>query len=153
MKVESILVEVHVFKRTEDGIKFLLLKRNEKDSYGGVWQMVTGRIEENEKAFQTALREVKEETGLNPIKLWSAPNVNSFYSAERDAILFIPVFIAEVDGKASASVSFEHSELKWVTSQEAREMLIWKGQRSSVEIICEYLTKEGNTLNFNEIKI
>jgi len=153
MKLDTVFVEAHVFKRMKEGIKFLLLKRNEKDSFGGVWQMVTGRIEENEKAYETAVREVKEETGLTPVRLWIAPNVNSFYSAERDAILFIPVFIVEVEGEASASVSSEHSELRWVTSQEAKEMLIWKGQRFSVDTICEYLTKEGNTLNFNEIEI
>ncbi len=153
MKLETVFVEVHVFKRTHEGIKFLLLKRNEKDTFGGIWQMVTGRIEGNEKAYETAIREVKEETGLNPKRLWSAPNVNSFYSSERDAILFIPVFIAEVDESSNESVSSEHSEARWVTSREAKEMLIWKGQRFSVETICEYLTKEGNTLNFNEIKI
>ena len=73
------MIEAHIFRETENGIEFLLLKRASNQIYPGIWQMVTGKIEGEEKAHQTALREIKEETGLLPVQLWVAPTINSFY--------------------------------------------------------------------------
>ena len=35
----------------------------------GLWQMVTGKMKDGETAYQTALREIKEETTLKPDKV------------------------------------------------------------------------------------
>ena len=91
MEVVSTLVEVHVFREIENELEFLLLKRASNEKYGNVWQMVTGSIE-NEKAFETALRETKEETGLIPLRFWVVPNVNSFYSNDKNQVIMVPVF-------------------------------------------------------------
>ena len=46
------LVEAHIFRETENGIEFLLLKRAADQIYPCVWQMVSGKIKEGEKAFE-----------------------------------------------------------------------------------------------------
>ena len=84
MQIISNMIESHIFREVKNGIEFLLLKRSDNQIYGGLWQMVTGKIKEGEKAYQTALREIEEETCLKPIKLWVVPNVNSFYSHENN---------------------------------------------------------------------
>ncbi|MDQ7818479.1 MAG: NUDIX domain-containing protein [Melioribacteraceae bacterium] len=152
MKVSSSLVEAQVFRKVENDLEFLLLKRGDNENYPGIWQMVTGAIDEDEKAFDTALREIKEETGLQPQKLWVVPTVNSFYSPEKDMIIMIPVFAALVNNNDAIIISYEHSEFKWVKKDEAKKMLAWNGQRTSVDIIYQYFTLEMNTLYFNEIK-
>lgn len=53
----SVLVVIH----TADG-QFLLLERA---AHPGYWQSVTGSLEDGETLWQTALREVQEETGLD----------------------------------------------------------------------------------------
>ncbi|MGH8397667.1 MAG: dihydroneopterin triphosphate diphosphatase [Gammaproteobacteria bacterium] len=53
---ESVLVVIY----TEDG-KVLQLRRREPLDF---WQSVTGSLQEGEAPLQTALREVREETGL-----------------------------------------------------------------------------------------
>ena len=63
MKIISDLIEAHIFRETKKGIEFLLLKRADDQAYPRLWQMVTGKIRRGEKAFQTAIREIKEETG------------------------------------------------------------------------------------------
>ncbi len=153
MELISNLIEAHIFRETKDGLEFLLLKRAEKEIYPGIWQMVSGKMEAWEKAFETALREIKEETGLVPKKIWTAPNINSFYLPEKDYISFIPVFaaLAEVDSKVI--ISKEHTEFQWVNIEKAKKLLAWEGQRKSVDLITEYFINEISFLNFVEIKL
>ena len=151
MVVESYLVEAHIFRIQKDKPEFLLLKRAESEIYPGLWQMVTGSINAGEKAYQTAIREIKEETGLSIKKFWIVPNVNSFYSPNRDSICMVPVFAALVDVNSLVVISEEHSEFKWVSSIEAEELLAWEGQRQSVRTIEEYFLNRQSNLKFVEI--
>ena len=97
MKIISNLIEAHIFRMNENKIEFLVLKRSDKEIYPGLWQMVSGRIKRSEKAFQTALREIQEETNLKPKKFWVVPNINSFYLQEKDLIKFFLVFLVQID--------------------------------------------------------
>ncbi len=153
MNIISNLVEVHIFKETENAIEFLLLKRAEDQIYPAVWQMVSGKIKESEKAFETSLRELKEETNLTPLKMWIAPKVNSFYSSQTDSICFIPVFAVQVKKNSNVIISNEHSEYKWVTSDAAKRLLAWDGQRKAVDLIEEYFLTEKSFLKFIEINL
>ncbi len=153
MNIISNLVEVHIFRETENAIEFLILKRAEDQIYPAVWQMVSGKIKENEKAFETALRELKEETNLTPLKMWVAPKVNSFYSSQTDSICLIPVFAVQVKKNSKVIISNEHSEYKWVTSNEAKRLLAWDGQRKAVDLIEEYFLNEKSFLKFVEINL
>jgi len=153
MNVTSPLIEAHIFRKKGNDIEFLLLKRAETEIYPGLWQMVSGSIDANEIAYQTALREIKEETGLTPEKFWIVPNVNSFYSSSQDEICMIPVFAALVADVAEVKISNEHSEFKWTELSETLKLLAWPGQKKSVEIIYEYFTNQMNFLNFMEISL
>lgn len=153
LPIISNMIEAHIFRIKKDKIEFLLLKRSENEIYPGLWQMVSGSIHEGEKAYQTALREISEETNLKPKKLWVVPNVNSFYSAEKNHLSVLPVFAAQVDYKAKVTISNEHTEFVWAAKAKAKKKLAWVGQRKSVDIICEYFLKEKSYLNFVEIKI
>ena len=153
MNIISNLVEVHIFRETESAIEFLLLKRAEDQIYPAVWQMVSGKIKESEKAFETSLRELKEETNLTPLKMWIAPKVNSFYSSQTDSICLIPVFAVQVKKDSKVVISNEHSKYKWVTSNEAKRLLAWDGQRKAVDLIEEYFLNEKSFLKFIEINL
>lgn len=45
--------------------KFLLCKRNLKDSYPGVWSIPGGQIENGEESLEAAVREFFEETSID----------------------------------------------------------------------------------------
>jgi dATP pyrophosphohydrolase len=153
MNVTSSLIEAHIFRLVGKELEFLLLKRSEKEIYPGLWQMVTGSIDDNEKAYQTAIREIKEETGLTPVKFWVVPNVNSFYSPKQNSICMVPVFAALVADDSNVNISDEHSEYKWMSKDDAIKLLAWPGQRNSVETINEYFQNQQNLLHFMEISI
>ena len=55
MKITSNLIEVHIFRRNKNELEFLAMKRIEGGPYPNIWQMVTGEIQRNEKAYKTAL--------------------------------------------------------------------------------------------------
>jgi dATP pyrophosphohydrolase len=153
MNVTSSLIEAHIFRKAGNDLEFLLLRRSDNEIYPGLWQMVSGSFERDENAYQTAIREIKEETGLTPEKFWTVPNVNSFYSSTQNEICMIPVFAALVTGEAEVVISNEHSEFKWAGLSETLKLLAWPGQRRSVEIIYEYFTNQINFLNFVEISL
>jgi dATP pyrophosphohydrolase len=151
MKIVSTMIEAHIFKETKSGIEFLLMKRADNQFYPGLWQMVTGKIESDEKAYETALREIKEETGLTPEQLWIAPTINSFYEPKDEYICLLPVFAAKVDAGSEISISDEHTEFKWLKSKEAKEMLAWPGQREAVDIIEDYFINKKSFFHFVEV--
>ncbi len=153
MNIISTMIEAHIFRESKNGIEFLLLKRSDKQYYPGLWQMVTGKIKEGEKAFETALREIKEETGLSPQQLWVAPAVNSFYESKDDYICFLPVFAAKIDNTKRIKLSSEHSEFKWVDKICAKKLLAWPGQRDAIDIIEDYFLNEKSYFHFVELEL
>jgi dATP pyrophosphohydrolase len=153
MKIISNLIEAHIFREQNGKLEFLLLKRSPEQYYPNIWQMVSGKIKENETAFNTALREIKEETNLTPEKFWVAPTVNSFYAPDKDYICLLPVFAAKVKYDCEVILSKEHSEYRWVSPEEAKNLLAWDGQRKSVNVIVDYILNRNSFLNFIEIKI
>jgi 8-oxo-dGTP pyrophosphatase MutT (NUDIX family) len=99
------------------------------------------------------LREILEETNLKPKMMWVVPNVNSFYSLEKNYVSLLPVFVVKVDPNSKVRISSEHTEYKWVNKNKAKRMLAWVGQHKSVDIIHDYFTKKKSFLKFVEIKI
>ena len=153
MNINSNLIEAHIIRKTNDGIEFLLMKRALDEIYAGVWQMVTGSIENGEKAFEAAIREVMEETNLSPTGFWVVPNVNSFYSAADDSITMVPVFVAEAEKNSNVILSSEHTEYLWCDKDEAKKLLAWPGQRKSVDTINNYFSEDNSLLNLIKIEL
>ncbi len=151
MNNDMCLVEVHVIKKTENGIKYLLVKRSDDEKYPKIWQMITGHIEPGETAVEAAIRETLEEAGANSDNLWSIPHVNSYYNPEQDKICTIPVFVTEVDESFSPKISAEHSEFRWVNKDEAVNLVAWPGQKKSIEIIDEYFSDKLSQLIFLKV--
>ena len=152
MKIVSTMIEAHVFREKQNGVEFLLMKRADNQFYPGLWQMVTGKIIEGEKAFETALREIEEETGLTPFQLWIAPIINSFYEPKEEYICLLPVFAAKVDSDSIVTISVEHTEFKWLNKEQSKDLLAWPGQRKAVDIIEDYFINKKSFLHFVEIK-
>lgn len=153
MNIISNLIEAHIFRERNGKLEFLLLKRSPEQYYPNIWQMVSGKIKENETAFNTALREIEEETGLVPEKFWVAPTVNSFYAPDKDYICLLPVFAAKVNYDSKIKISKEHIEYKWLSPEEVKNLLAWDGQRKSVDVIVDYALNRNSYLNFIEINL
>ena len=105
-------MDCHVFRLVDNEPIYLLLKRSTEQICPRIWQCVTGKIEAGEKPHETALRELKEETGLTPLSMWTVDQVNHFFEAEKNRMNLIPIFGVEVESDM-VTLSSEHTEYKW----------------------------------------
>ncbi|MFG6117234.1 NUDIX pyrophosphatase [Halobacillus sp. MO56] len=107
-----------LIKRTDSDYKVLLLKRD-TSVLRDVWCYIGGGIEEGEKAWEAALREVKEETGITDLSLYSSNQFDQIYSPKENYIYIAPVFVGYVDESQKVNLNYEHSDYKWVSFKEA----------------------------------
>ncbi|NNM85421.1 MAG: NUDIX domain-containing protein [Phycisphaerales bacterium] len=135
-KVKANSVAVYVFRKRAGGIEFLQLKRADRaESYPASWQTVYGGILKRETAVEAALRELDEETGLKPRNFYQVEHLESFYNQQRDRVVLMPVFAAEVAGNASVQLNEEHDDYRWVVLADVANHFVWRAQRQVIEII------------------
>lgn len=137
------LIDAYPYRMHNGEPEFLILKRSEKKIYANQWRMVGGKVKDGEKYYEAALREIKEETGLEPVKFWTVPSVNRFYEASTDSINSIPGFAAEIEYGAHLKLDDEHSEYKWVHINAVASYIKWPEQRRLMNLIHEILTVQS----------
>ena len=144
-------VDSYIYRNTDAGPVYLMLKRSTGKYYEHLWQGVAGKIEKGETAGQTVIRELKEETGKNPVKMFAADHIASFYDARKDRIQMVPIFGIEVEN-SEVRLSEEHSEYKWVSFEEALTLLTWKGQKEGLRTIHDEIMSGDDRTKWSEIK-
>ena len=129
-----------VYRRTQDGIKFLLLYRR-----GGYWNFPKGHFESGEQALDTALRETEEETGLKKSELRIVPNFRTevnfhFFRGDKKIYDRVLLYLAETH-KAEINISpREHSGFAWFTYQDAIKILgKYVGTKNALKIAYDFL--------------
>lgn len=135
--VVSSAIEVHLFRRRGRKVEYLLIRRSGDRSLSGVWQPVTGGIEPRETAWKAAAREVLEETGLRPLRWWALEHINVFYKPDRDFVMALPLFAAEVSWTDTVVLSTEHDRYAFVSPAEAKRRVLWASQRRALDAIRE----------------
>ena len=133
--VRATMAILFVLRPAGDGHEVLLLKRTQ--TLAGEWCQISGRLDDGEKAWQTTLRELREETGLTAERLFNTDICETFYGVSANAIHIMPVFVAYVDPAAEVVLNFEHSEYRWVSFDDAIEMVPYGGQRNTLRQIEE----------------
>ena len=146
------VVDCYVYRRTDDGILFLLKKRNLNKIYEHLWQGVAGKIEEGETSSEAAIRELKEETGLSPVNMFVADHVSKFYEVHRDRINLVPVFGIEVDSEI-INLSEEHISYKWVDINEALNTLAWNGQKKGIQTVHDMVINNDDRMIWSKVEI
>ncbi|HYT04036.1 MAG TPA: NUDIX domain-containing protein [Gemmatimonadales bacterium] len=134
-------VDVYVLRRGARGLEALVLRRGPEvgGRSPGSWETVHGTIEPGETPVQAALRELAEETGLAPVRLYNASRVEAFYRHATDEVALGPVFVALVEPGAAARASREHDRAEWLTPEEAGRRLAWPRERRALADILSIL--------------
>ena len=106
--------------RSSDGA-YLVLKRSEdKDFAGGAWECITGRVDQGEGFTEAVRREVCEELGVD-VQIDFIAGTTHFYRGEvapENEILGVQ-FCCSIEESDEIQRSWEHSEHRWITAEEA----------------------------------
>lgn len=125
-KMESAGAVVYI---KDKPVRYLILKHN-----AGHWGFPKGQIDKQETPAQTAIREVKEETGLKVI-LKKEPFIKTHYFFRENEVLISKVvyfFLAEAKGK-NIRISDEHTDFRWVIFEDAKKYLKFKTQIETLD--------------------
>ena len=131
--IRSVVVSAVLLSKIEGELKILLMKRVK----GNFWCHVAGKVEANETASQAILREVLEETGIQPQQLFNADFIEQFYEPSLNVIEMIPVFIGYCEQNQGVELNHEHTEYQWCNIQEAKTLAVFSNQRKLYDFIWE----------------
>lgn len=108
--------------------KVLLLKYKG----GGHWDFPKGHIENNESETETALRELKEETGISEVTLFSDFREIIEYSFRKGRSTIkkqVIYFLGETE-ETNITLSHEHTNFLWVNSDNALHTITYQKSKS-----------------------
>lgn len=128
------LIDVYVYKIVEGEPRFLLFLRSANKIYANQWRMIGGKVKEEEKYWEAALREFREETSLEPGTFWTIPSMNSFYEAKSDQIHQIPAFAIEISDGLKPVLDDEHTEFEWISIEALDSYLSWPEQKRLIRL-------------------
>jgi dATP pyrophosphohydrolase len=146
------VVDCYVYLKTDDDLKFLLLKRNKNKIYEHLWQGVAGKIEEGETPPEAAIRELKEETGLDPVNMFVADHVSRFYEVHGDRVNIVPIFGIEA-GSTEVTLSDEHIDFKWVNIKDALNTLVWNGQKEGIQTVYDMVKNNDGRMRWSKVNL
>jgi len=132
--IDGILYSVIAIIFNQENKILMFLRKGEKWEQG--WEPIKGAIHFGETEEEAALREIKEEAGLENIKIiGKLPN---FYWGERPWIngklkIKARVFVCKYIGGKIKLGEPEHIDYKWMDIEEAKEKIWLKGGKNMIE--------------------
>jgi len=130
-------VQVVIFADYSGERYYLLLRR--VASHGGFWQSVTGSLEEGETHIKAAIREVREETGIDASEneLIELGVINTFEIAPQWRARYAPGVVSNEEvcfalevGRCEVLVdSREHDAYAWERYEKSTELLYWESSK------------------------
>lgn len=123
MSIGRFLAGVGALIKVDD--KYLLLQRSaEKDFAAGMWECVTGRVDQGEAFDEAVLREVREELGVEA-RIEFIIGTTHFYRGEPvpEKELLGVVYACSISDSGEIRLSGEHTQFKWMHADEALRLL------------------------------
>jgi len=124
--IEATSAGAILFRDTRGRREYLLLK-----SRPGDWEFPKGGVEGEEELQQTAIREVKEEAGIDDFRLLDGFREDYDYVFEANGKTIhktVHLFIAR-SYEASAELSSEHRDMQWRDYDQAVNTVTQDGPR------------------------
>ncbi len=131
---------VVIFRMRDSNREYLLLHYPH-----GHWDLPKGKIEKGESNRQAALRELKEETGLDATILDGFECKISYFfdHEEKLAMKNVVFFVGQAAETDSVTLSDEHINYAWLNYDEAMERLTFENAKEVVKKVSDFFVKRG----------
>ncbi len=136
MSKEIFSAGVVIFHQEDDERLYLVLRYPQ-----GHWDFVKGKLEPGESTKQAALRELKEETGLETKII---PGFETFFSYDfttqrgESAHKVVTMFVGSSD-TMEVQLSDEHIDYAWLPFEQAKSRLTFNNAKLALERAQEFL--------------
>ncbi|MDD5318382.1 MAG: NUDIX hydrolase [Candidatus Pacebacteria bacterium] len=129
-------VQAVVYRKSDVGIFFLLLKRFDRDKGEFHYRLIKGGLERGENSKDAVIREIKEESGLRSLSL---NNVLGHYSYKAGDVKHdVEVFLVEntvfekikTDSENEGGFTIESAE--WLSPEHTLEYLNFDQEKKSI---------------------
>ena len=131
-----------LYRKTKDGIKYLLLYHG-----SGYWNFPKGKLEENEKSFLAAVRELHEETGLRRNDLvfqdYFQTTDRYIYFRDRQRIFKIVTLYLAESRRSDIKVSSEHEGYGWFAYPYSIKILKHQNLRNILKRANDFLNRKS----------
>lgn len=128
------------------GERFLLMRR----PLEGYWHVVAGVVEEGESYAEGAIRELREETGMQPTGRLLDLQRPQAYAISEDlrcrydyppgtTEVVIQTFAVEAPSGWEPVLNDEHDDHRWCSLDEAVSLLHWPEARAALGVLAERL--------------
>ena len=139
-----------VYRRTPDSGILILGLRKIAEGGGLYWQSPRGAIEENESPADAALRETREETGIEkPLVFIDLEHTHRFDYVKTDpgtgrqlVTMVIEYSFAIETDREDIVLSDEHTGYRWMTLEESMEVFDYEGTRQAVQRLLSILNED-----------
>lgn len=131
-------IDVYVIRPLQEGWRVLVLQRALDTRCPTAWEAVHGHIEHGEEPEDAAVREVREETGLDVARLYNV-TVQPFYLHRSHTVQLAVVFAAFVEEPGAVTLGAEHQRSEWLSVDQALERFQWPREREALREIAHLL--------------
>ncbi len=121
-----------IYRRDESGLQIVLISVKN----GQAWCLPKGLVNKGETTKDTAVREVREETGLTGRIVDTLGEINYWYYIKGENIKCrktVHFFLMEYVSGDTAEHDFEVDEAGWFSLEAALEKVSYKGDRTMLE--------------------
>jgi 8-oxo-dGTP pyrophosphatase MutT (NUDIX family) len=108
------------------GEEFLVALRSAES--GGYWHTIAGTVEPGEAFHVAALRELREETGLETGELQPLGEfayIRESWEERPGLRVHVEAYLVDVEPGWEPELNDEHVEYRWLKREEAAELLFW----------------------------
>jgi bis(5'-nucleosidyl)-tetraphosphatase len=129
-----------VFRKNKQ-IEYLLLQTGSVE-HPGFWDFSKGEVDNGETEKETALRELREETGITEARFVEGfrEEISYFYRHEDKTIMKTAVFFLVETASSEVEISWEHVAFEWLVYEKALERVKFANSKKVLKKAQDFLT-------------
>src|SRR5688572_8198539 len=144
MQLSVNVFDVWAFRRTAEGLRFLLLytsvdKAQRFFNGGRFWQIPSNHVKDGEHITDAIARHLRA-FGLKAQAIWAAEHTYSIYNRRFNEMQMIGVYAAEVLESVVRLDAAEHAESQWLSFEECLARVHYRGLKDGLRSVQEYIT-------------